>query len=618
MHNDGGTLHAAALADNSALWSRFTRASDARQFCQAWLALQCRSMAGARVGVVLWQDDGGCYAPIAAWPNARADVGQLGEAARQALSERRGLSLPVVSDGLGAKSAFVVAYPLIVDELPLGVVVVELVGIESGALQLAMQSLHWGAGWLEKLARERVLPQVTERLRRVEDANDLLGVVLEQSEARSAAMALCNEVASRTGADRVLLGFVRRGRVKLEAISHTAWFDKRNTAITSVENVMEEALDQDAIVSAPIPEGEPFAINVAHEDHRRGAGLGGAVSVPLAGREAQVAVLTAEFGEGQAPTASQLRWLEAVALLSGPAFEDKLRLRRWWAGRSADIFSGLWIRLTRRGYAGWKLGTLLVVLVVAVLSVAEQDYRITAKAVIEGSVQRAAVAPFRGYVREAPLRAGDMVLQGDLLAVLEDRDLVLEQVKWRSEFEQASQKNREALAQRERAAVLQFAAQMRQAQAQLELVEEKLSRARIIAPINGLIVAGDLSQMLGSPVDVGETLFEIAPLDEYRVILQVDERDINRVGVGQEGRLVLAGLSDRRLAFDVKTLTAVAEARDGSNVFRVEAQLSEPLLGLRPGMEGVGKVEVGRRSVLWVWTHPLIDWIRLALWRWLP
>ncbi len=617
MHNDGGTLHAAALADTSALWSRFTRASDARQFCQAWLALQCRSLSGARVGVVLWQDEDGSYAPIAAWPNARAEVGQLGEAAKQALSERRGLSLPVASVERGGHS-FVVAYPLVVEEVPLGVVVVELAGIDQAALQSATQSLHWGAGWLEKLARERIVPQLNERLDRVEDANDLLGVVLEQAEARSAAMALCNEVATRVGASRVLLGFVRRGRVKLEAISRTAWFDKRNTTITVVENVMEEALDQDAIVSAPIPQGEPFSINVAHEDHRRANGLDGVVSVPLPGREQQVAVMTAEFGAGQAPTVSQLRWMEAVALLAGPAFEDKLRLRRWWAGRSADLFSGLWSRLTERGYAGWKLGALLLAVVVGVLSFAEQDYRVTAKAVIEGSVQRAAVAPFRGYVKEAPFRAGDTVRQGDMLAVLEDRDLVLEQIKWRSELEQASQKNRDALARRERAAVVQFAAQMRQAQAQLDLVEEKLARARITAPIDGLIVAGDLSQMLGSPVDIGETLFEIAPLDEYRVVLQVDERDINRLEVGQKGKIVLAGLSDRPLEFDVKTLTAVAEARDGSNVFRVEAQLSEPLLGLRPGMEGVGKVEVGRRSVFWVWTHPLVDWVRLAMWRWLP
>jgi hypothetical protein len=35
-------------------------------------------------------------------------------------------------------------------------------------------------------------------------------------------------------------------------------------------------------------------------------------------------------------------------------------------------------------------------------------------------------------------------------------------------------------------------------------------------------------------------------------------------------------------------------------------------------MEGVGKVEAGRRSLAWIWTHSLVDWARLVVWKWLP
>jgi hypothetical protein len=35
-------------------------------------------------------------------------------------------------------------------------------------------------------------------------------------------------------------------------------------------------------------------------------------------------------------------------------------------------------------------------------------------------------------------------------------------------------------------------------------------------------------------------------------------------------------------------------------------------------MEGVAKIEVGERKLLWIWTRGLSDWIRLAIWRWLP
>ena len=69
-----------------------------------------------------------------------------------------------------------------------------------------------------------------------------------------------------------------------------------------------------------------------------------------------------------------------------------------------------------------------------------------------------------------------------------------------------------------------LAAQISQTEAQLALVEDRLARATLVAPFDGVVVSGDLSQRLGSPVQLGDALFEVAPLDAYRVVLQVDER----------------------------------------------------------------------------------------------
>jgi hypothetical protein len=33
-------------------------------------------------------------------------------------------------------------------------------------------------------------------------------------------------------------------------------------------------------------------------------------------------------------------------------------------------------------------------------------------------------------------------------------------------------------------------------------------------------------------------------------------------------------------------------------------------------MEGVGKIEIGPRRLIWVWTHDAISWLRLLLWKW--
>jgi hypothetical protein len=68
----------------------------------------------------------------------------------------------------------------------------------------------------------------------------------------------------------------------------------------------------------------------------------------------------------------------------------------------------------------------------------------------------------------------------------------------------------------------------------------------------------------------------------------------------------------------VTLVTPVAQVRDGRNTFRVEAVLAGEgpggLARLRPGMEGVAKIETGPRNLVWIWTHRFTNWARLQLW----
>ena len=78
-------------------------------------------------------------------------------------------------------------------------------------------------------------------------------------------------------------------------------------------------------------------------------------------------------------------------------------------------------------------------------------------------------------------------------------------------------------------------------------------------------------------------------------------------------------------AFLVHALGVVARAKnmsqlaeDGANIFRVEASLPFAPDLLRPGMEGIGKINAGRERLVWIWTHEIIDWFRLWVWSWWP
>jgi multidrug efflux pump subunit AcrA (membrane-fusion protein) len=357
---------------------------------------------------------------------------------------------------------------------------------------------------------------------------------------------------------------------------------------------------------------------LAHAELARDARDLAICSVPLLDRGRALGVLTLERSTGVVFDAATVEVCKAIGLALGPVLALKLDAQKTiWARLQAQSRSAAQAMFGPR-HPGVKLIAMVAALLLLVLSVATGDYRVAARTLVEGAVQRATVAPFNGYVLESRARAGDVVRKGQLLARIDDKDLLLEQTRWSAEYAQLMGKHRQAFAAQDRASMQLLSAQLNQTQAQLSLVQSKLERADLRAAFDGVVVSGDLSQLLGTPVEQGKVLFEIAPLDDYRVILQVDERDIADLRSDQHGELALSGLPHQTLAFSVKQITPVTNTQDGLNHFRVEAHVEQASERLRPGMEGIGKVHIGQRRLIWIWSHSLLDWVRLALWRWMP
>ncbi|MBL8472929.1 MAG: HlyD family efflux transporter periplasmic adaptor subunit [Rhodocyclaceae bacterium] len=589
-------------------WQRISAARDAAEFCRAWLALQCGRLAGARAALLLLESEARTFVPAAVWPAEQVDVHYLGPVAERCLREQSGQI--VRGDAAGAHTS--IGYPIEVAGAVQGAVVVDLERRSEAELQAALRELYWGVGRLETLLFQRRLDNASASLARARLALDICAAVGEQNRLDAAALLLVNELSHRLGAERVALGLEKNGLVRLVAVSGAAHFERKSDFAVALENAMEEALDQGRSIAWPQRPGHEGDIAVAQRDL---AGSGAAVSVVLSLRGRAFGAITCQTSG--ACDENLLRALEAVAALVSPLIDARRELAHWFAGRARDAARdcGRALRDPRR--PGFRAAALVAVLIVAFLSFADGTYRVAARSVVEGEVQRSIVAPFDAFVASAEARAGQSVKAGALLATLDDRDLNLERQKWLSEAEQAERKYREALARHERADARILSAQLAAAQVQLDLTDNKIARARLTAPFDGVVVSGDLSQNLGSPVEKGKLLFEVAPLDAYRVILKVSEDDIRHVKVGQQGQIVLAGMSDRSLPFTVKNI-GVAAPEEGQNLFRVEAQLADPVRDLRPGMEGVGKIVVGERRYVWIWTHGFLDWLRLKLWHWIP
>ncbi|GEC95379.1 hypothetical protein ZRA01_14520 [Zoogloea ramigera] len=604
-------------------WSAIARLDDDAEFAPAWLDRAVVGLGGAgqvrEAVLVLGPANAGPFQARALWPAGQPCSAELATACEQAL----GLRL-AVSRQVGAES--VLAHPVKVADDLIGVVGVRfrLAGVPAGAAEW----LRWGSGWLAVRLGASHQDEGDALRERLMTALDLLMLTLGEGRADDACRAVTTEAAVRLGCDRVAVGFARgKATLRLAALSHTADFARRLDLVRALEAAMTEAADQgQPIRQADHADNDPQPDGLVRRDHAslaRDYGNGLILSVPFAlpaadGLDRQEhGVFTFEWPEdaGIDPQAEVLA--SALPAILGHALVTKRRQERPLHLRLGDAGRRLTQRLVGPRHGAFKLGSLALVVAVLAGVFATGDFRISGDATLEGRVRRLIVAPFDGFVASAQARAGQVVKEGDILATLDDRELQLEASRWSSQQNQFNQQANDAEAQRNLAQIQIARAQSQQAEAQRQLSEAMMAKAQVRAPFAGLIVSGDLSQQLGGAVRKGQNLFEIAPLDAYRIVLQVAESDIAHLAVGQAGELVLTALPDRVIPFRVTLITAVAHTEGGRNVFRVEATPEAAIPDLRPGMAGVGKVSVGEARLVRIWTRRFVDWSRLQLWSWL-
>lgn len=614
---DGSTLY----DEQDPLWRQFTGATSPEGFCTAWLALHCRAAESIGGGVVLLgsPEENRPFAPVAFWPDKRQNLRHLAQVAERALNERRSVILKRQHpDNGSSRTRYDIAHPFQANGRVFGVVALDLDAKSPEALNEEMRRLRWSAAWMDVLVNRGKSAKVSAPMDRLQSIVSLIATMAAEERFHGAALALVTALATRFGCDRVSVGFMRRGRVRVEALSHSAEFGKETNLIRAIGVAMDEAVDQEASVVFPESPGRKALVLRGQAELSRQFGNGSICSIPLKGHREIVGAITLERGANDPFEAETVELCESLGSLVGPLLDIHRHDDRWLWRRALDSARKLLGRIIGPRYVAVKLGSAAALGLALFLIFAQGDYRITAKTVIEPATRQAIVPAFDGYLLEAPVRAGDVVARGQVLARLDDRDVRLERSKSQSLLAQSQRQYYEALGGLNAAQAQILSSQIAQAQAQVALLNDQLSRTEITAPFDGVIVTGDLSHALGAPVERGQMLFEIAPLDSYRIILQVDERDIGDIAVAQQGQLVLSGFVGDPLTFTVARMTPVSTATEGRNYFRVEARIENAPNRLRPGMEGVSKVFVDRRRLIWIWTHEITDWVRLKVWNWLP
>jgi biotin carboxyl carrier protein len=612
-----------SLAEQVTTLARF--AGSPAQFLGELLAFQCR-VVDARGAAILVLDDGDRARVLLRHPPAGKDdppplwLARAAEMSRETLDADRARIVPLSNGGQDdvPSERELILLPLAGALGTRALGAYDICDGHPGLAERALERLELSAAMLSLYEVRLTASARQADLQRLRAAMEVLDAINQQSRCRSASIALCNEIAMRWEATRVSVGFLRGRYVKTAAISHTEHFDRKMRLVQALESAMEECIDQDEEVLLPAP-ADTAVVSRAAETLSRHDGPAAVVSLPLRHEGEAVGALVVEREAERPWRADEIETIRLTADLGTARLADLHDHDKWLGAKLADAARDGLAAVVGPRHTWLKVAAIAVLGAVLFLTLVKGPDRIDASFEIQAVERRVVPAPFAGRLQSVLVEPGDVVTEGAVLAHLDTAELQLQLAATRAERSSFAKEADLALRDGKTAEVQIAEAGLRKADAQIRLLEHRIARATIVAPVDGTVVSGELKRQVGAPLEMGQMLFEVAALGSLRAVLDVsDDRaadlfDPDRP-TSQHGTLASISHPGEHIPFEIERVNPVAEVIDQRNVFRIRVQLLETRPWLRPGMTGVAKVTVGRKPYGVLWTRGLVRWVRMKLW----
>lgn len=516
---------------------------------------------------------------------------------------------------------------------PKGVITLLIEARSKSALQTTLALIEVLTGYIHAHAARQQLRRTRAAGAALDLAGRLIAAVNLAPNFKGAGLQLCNDLVRQIKVDRVAFGWVRgageAGAVRVHAISDTEYIDQRLAMVQKIQGAMDECLDQEqAVLFPPPPEkgqgGDTVlsqAITHAHRDLASADARLKVASLPLRcevdGDQRVVGVLTMEStSEGPIDTGS-IELLQAALDLVTPV----LRLRR---SDDRPLHTRAWVSAVRSGrwlvgpqHTAWKLAGVALLIAAILATFVPVPYRVGAPVEIRARVKRVVAAPFAGVIAAiAPgVRAGVHVNAGALLALMNTEEIELKANDAAAQLLLAQKEADNARGEGKIGEAQQAEARAKAAQAALDLADLQRRQARIVAPISGDIILGDLDDKIGSTVQLGDTLFVVAALDDMVAIARVGDRDIALMSKDGTGLVATKADPAKTYPVTIERIVPLASPKEGANAFEVWVRFDTPPAQRNlDGLQGEARLDAGRHSLAYIGTRRIRDWLRLWLW----
>lgn len=611
-----------------------------RSSLSALIELQVR-LVGGRCGVAFLATGGSRVAAAAHYVDARPEQGRIigltgGLPARVERlasdflqgSPRGGrLANVTIERGAGLyepeASHAVLLSPLIAEGNLEGVTALIMPERWAGSVPDALERLALAAVRFETFLWKQQCLSEAEQKSKLRETLDLLDAALQGTSADAMAGLACHELQRRFACSRVSIGLTEGQRLRVHGISGVDLVDRRAPAAELLEAAMEECAVQEVEVVYPAASDASVTVDSssaarvlrAHQQLSERTGPSAILSLPLRFEGDLAGVLMLERPIADPFPSGTVVLLRLVSEFLGPSLVTRRLADRHTLEVARDNALQVVAAVLGPRHTGPKLIAGLLGLVLLALAGIPIPARVSANAEVKAETSRTIVPPYAGYLAAVMVKPGDAVTSDQPVARMDTRDLELQAAQTRSQRQSLLVQRDDAQAAGDLTKVRSLSAQADEASAQLDLIEDRLSRAEIRSPIAGVVSRGDLDPFIGARIEPTQPLLEVAT-PQRLVVVHVDERDADRVKVGQEGWIASRALPGTKIPIRVVRVNPTAEVVGESNVYSVEAELlrAEDAALLRAGMTGTVKLRDGWTTGLIELLGPVVDEMRLRLW----
>jgi RND family efflux transporter MFP subunit len=494
---------------------------------------------------------------------------------------------------------FAVAAPVMAPGLPASIFSALVTPGEHG-VAVRITAIDMIAGALSQYRLTDALDRLEWESRASSAVTELVSGI-ETTESFPAAMFLAaNELQRFFGCEQVLLGFNRTtgAGVEVKVMSGASDFDKNSESIGLMRGAMDESLVRGQLTTWPPLSASERHATLAHRKLIESTKHEAVVSVPLTTVKDET--IGALLLVGRRDALHMVRRLGAIdamaphlatALVARKSAEPS-PLRRW----AHSIFGSGSSSSTK----AWGLCIAILLLVIPLIPL---PFKVKANCVVEPVVRRFMVAPYDGRLQSSLVKPGDIVSSGQVLARMDDRELRWELSRLAADRGRAAKKRDIAMAAHDTSERQLAELERERFDVQIRLLKHREENLEITAPLDGMILKGDLEDAEGAPVQAGQALFEVAPLNPIKIDLAIPEEDLPNVQSGMSVTAQLDGYRAEKVSGEITKIHPRSEIRDGQNVFIAEVNLENPAGELLPGMSGLARVRSSIRPLGWIWFH---------------